>query len=598
MSIQLDPEGYQPPKTGLWLLQGLVLLLFLIFLLRFWYLQVHHGEDFAKNARDNRIRQAQIYAPRGLLRARNGELLAENRPAYGLGIVREDVQDIEATLQQISKWTEVPLKNIEKRYKKGRRRAKAFEPMLLVPTIDFSQLATIEANSLDWPGLVIITRPQRFYPEGELFAHILGYVSEANEKELEKNKELSLGDTVGKQGLELIKEDTLRGTKGLRQMEVDISGREYNSQTLEEPSAGSSVSLSIDLGLQRIAAKQLEGQAGCIVVMNPDNGELHALVTTPSFDPNAFTRGLSHKEWGELRDNPKFPLQNRVIQSVYPPASIWKLLMAGLYLQEGVDPNETINCSGKYKLGNHIFRCWKKWGHGPENLTDALVHSCDVYFYEMSQRIGIDKIEAFARKNGFGSKTGIDLPHERSGLVPSKAWKRKRFNQPWQGGETVITSIGQGFTLVTPVQMAVFISSLLNENGELLKPNLFKDTPKTVQGMSPLTKAQREFIVKAMQETVEAKHGTARKLRTDKAIVGGKTGTAQVIKLKIDANDNRLKNEDLEYWQRDHAWMAAWAKFNGKKYVVVTMVEHGGGGSATAGPIIRNILNYIYEHDK
>lgn len=598
MSMQLDPNGYQPPKTGLWLLQGLVLLLFLIFLLRFWYLQVHHGEDFAKKSRDNRIRQSQIYAPRGLLRARGGELLAENRPAYGLGVVREDVKDIDATLKQISLWTGVPLENIEKRYNKGRRRTKAFEPLLLIPTIDFSQLAIIEANALDWPGLEVITRPQRHYPEGELFAHILGYVSEANEKELEANKELDLGDIIGKQGLELIKENTLRGTKGLRQMEVDISGREYNSQTLEEPSSGSSVSLSINLGLQRIASKQLDGQAGCIVVMNPDTGELHALVTTPSFDPNLFTRGLSHEEWGKLRDNPKFPLQNRVIQSVYPPASIWKLLMAGLYLQEGIDPNETVMCNGKYKLGNHTFRCWRKWGHGQQNLTDALVHSCDVYFYEMGQRIGIDKIEAFARKNGFGSKTGIDLPHERSGLVPSRTWKRKRFNQAWQGGETVIASIGQGFTLVTPVQMAVFLSSLLNDNGELLKPNLFKDTPKTVQGHTPLTREQRNFIVKAMQETVEAKRGTARILRTKKAIVGGKTGTAQVMKLKIDANDNRLKNEDLEYWQRDHAWMAAWAKFNGKKYVVVTMVEHGGGGASTAGPIIRNILNYIYENDE
>ncbi|MEZ0575720.1 penicillin-binding protein 2 [Halodesulfovibrio aestuarii] len=598
MSMQLDPEGYQPPKTGLWLLQGLVLLLFLIFLLRFWYLQIHHGKDFAKKSRDNRIRQAQIYAPRGLLRARGGELLAENRPAYGLGIVREDVKDIDTTLKQISLWTGVPLENIEKRYKKGRWRTKAFEPLLLVPTINFSQLATIEANSLDWPGLEVMTRPQRYYPEGELFAHILGYVSEANEKELEANKALDLGDTIGKQGLELIEENTLRGTKGLRQMEVDISGREYNSQTLEEPSAGSSVTLSIDLGLQRMAANELKDQAGCIVVMNPDTGELYALVTAPSYDPNAFTRGLSHKEWGELRDNPQFPLQNRVIQSVYPPASIWKLLMAGLYLQEGIDPNETINCNGKYKLGNHTFRCWKKWGHGQENLTEALIHSCDVYFYEMGQRIGIDKIEAFARKNGFGSQTGIDLPHERSGLVPSKAWKRKRFNQPWQGGETVITSIGQGFTLVTPVQIAVFISSLLNEKGELLKPNLFKGTPKTVRGISPLSKDQREFIVKAMQKTVEAKHGTARILRTKRAIVGGKTGTAQVTKLKLDANDNRLKNKDLEYWQRDHAWMAAWSKFNGKKYVVVTMVEHGGGGSSTAGPIMRNILNYIYENDK
>ncbi len=597
MSIHLDPEGYQPPKLGLILLQGLVLLLFFIFFLRFWFLQIHKGEDFARQARENRLRQERVYAPRGLLRARGGELLAENRPAYALGLVREDCKDVASTIAQVSHWTGIPVEKLWAKYFKDKPRIKPFEPLVLAPDIPFELLARIEANRMLWPGLEIVVRPRRYYLQGPLFAHILGYVAEANEKELEENSDLALGDAVGKQGLEIVLEDRLRGNKGLRQLEVDVMGRDFNRKMVVEPEAGESIALSIDYNLQRIASEAFGAQAGGLVVMNPDTGKLLALVTQPSFDNNAFAAGLSNKQWAQLRDDPFFPLQNRVIQSVYPPGSVWKVLMAGLLLKEGIDPKETVFCNGEYHLGKSVFRCWKKHGHGKIDMVRALVESCDVYFYDMINRIGIDKVEAFARAYGFGEQTGLGLPHERSGLVPSREWKRKRFGEPWQGGETVITAIGQGFTLVSPVQVSCFIASLMN-GGKLLQPSLLMDGEPVVRRMTPLDADQRALLLEAMRQTVEGPHGTAKVLRTKGAILGGKTGTAQVVKLKLKANDERRSFEEMEYWERDHAWMASWGTKGDDRYVVVCMLEHGGHGGSAAGPIVKKVYDYLFDEEK
>ncbi|MFV0421492.1 penicillin-binding protein 2 [Oleidesulfovibrio sp.] len=591
MKVQLDSEGFQPPRTGMILLQGLVALLFLIFALRFWYLQIHKGEEYARLASDNRLRQEQMYAPRGLLRDRHGALLAENRPAYGLGLVREDCRDIPSTLAQISQWTGIPLKDITDRYTRDRRKVKSFEPLILVPDIPFELLAVVEANINRWPGLEIIVRPRRFYPTGPELAHLLGYVSEADEKKLEEDPELSLGDTVGKQGLELILENRLRGSKGLRQLEVDVVGRDLTHNILRAPEAGENINLSIDLELQHKAFHLLEGQAGCIVVMDPDTGQLLALVTAPAFDNNAFARGLTNKEWAALRDNPRHPMQNRVIQSVYPPASIWKLLMAALVLEDKVvDPKETVFCNGRYPMGNRVFRCWKKWGHGKTDLNKALVESCDVYFYDVADKIGIDRIEEYAKASGFGELTGIDLPHERSGLVPSREWKRKRFGEGWQRGETLNISIGQGFTLVTPLQIARYLGALMN-GGKLLKPQLLLDEPPQVQRTIPASSATMKTILKTMVETVDSARGTARKLRRPDAVIGGKTGTAQVVRI---VGEERRKKDEMEYWERDHGWMAAWGEKGDKRYVVVVMVEHGGGGSSAAGPVVKEIFDHLF----
>lgn len=594
LKIQVESEGYQPPRGGVILLQVLVGLLFFVFVVRFWYLQMHRGAEFAQQAQNNRLRIERIFAPRGRIMDDQGKVLADNRTAYGLSLVREDCPDIPATLAQISAWSGIPLPQIWDKFRQDRFKVKSFEPLLMITDIDFDLVARIESEIYAWPGLEIVVRTKRSYPEKDLFAHVLGYVAEANEQEMAADSALAMGDLVGKQGLELELEKQLRGRKGLYDVEVDAHSRVLGKLLREEPRGGKEIRLSLDRNLQEAAWNALGGEAGCVVVMEPDTGKLRALVTSPAYDNNLFAAGISQRDWDALRTNSRYPLQNRVIQSVYPPGSVWKLVVAAMLLERGVNPRESVQCSGQVKLGNQIFRCWKRGGHGSQDMQNALINSCDVYFYQMGERMGIDKLEEFAKASGFGRPTGIDLPHEKSGLVPSKEWKRRRFGRPWVRGETYNVSIGQGYTLVTPVQMAVFVAGLLN-GGELLKPQLLDDAPREIKGHIPAKASTLNYVVEAMRKT--AGGGTARVVGRKDADMGGKTGTAQVVKLKMAANDRRLRTHEMEYAQRDHAWITTWGVKDGKSYVVVVMVEHGGGGSSVAGPVARKVYDHLFGPD-
>ncbi len=589
LKIPVEPDEYQPPKLGIFLLQSLVGLLFLVFVVRFWYLQVHKGEAYANQAQLNRMREERILAPRGIILDSKGNVLADNVLAYGISIVREDCIDVQATLAQVSEWTGANHKELVAKYRKDARKVQSFEPMLLVSDLDINLVAKIEAQLIHWPGLEIVSHGKRTYPERDIYAHILGYVAEANEKEMEKNPHLNMGDLVGKQGLELVLEDKLRGTKGLYQREVDVVGRSLSKNLIQEPRGGHIMRLTIDTEMQKAAWNALDGKTGSIVVMDPDTGKLIALVTAPAYDNNLFTEGISHKDWETLRKNPYHPLQNRVIQSMYPPASVWKLMMTGLFLQEGIKPSETVTCAGGVKLGNRLFRCWHS-GHGAMNMISALTNSCDVYYYIMSQRVGIDKIHAYAKASGFGELTGITLPHEKAGLMPSRDWKQKRFGKPWVRGETLNISIGQGYTLVTPLQVANYVSALLN-GGKLLQPQVVDEGEPIVRKLIPVTAKQRDFIIDAMRRT--ATGGTARVINRSDAIMGGKTGTAQVVKLRT-IGGRRVKNRELDYFQRDHAWIATFGIKDDKRYVVVVMLEHGGGGSSDAGPVAKKVYTALF----
>ncbi|MBO6171269.1 MAG: penicillin-binding protein 2 [Desulfovibrio sp.] len=591
LKIQVESESYQPPRGGVILLQVLVGLMFFVLVTRFWYLQVHRGAEFTRQAQENRLRIERIFAPRGRILDDKGKVLADNRTAYGLSIVREDCRDIPATLAQISAWSGIPLPQIWEKFRQDRFKVKPFEPLLLITDIEFDLVARIASEIHAWPGLEIVVRTKRSYPERDLFAHVLGYVAEANEQEMAADSALAMGDLVGKQGLELKLEKQLRGRKGLYDVEVDAHARVLGKTLREEPRGGHELRLSLDIGLQKAAWEALNGEAGCVVVMEPHSGKLRALVTSPAYDNNLFAAGISQRDWDALRTNSRFPLQNRVIQSVYPPGSVWKLVMATMLLERGVSPHDSVFCPGQVKLGNQIFRCWRRGGHGSQNLVYSLINSCDVYYYLMGERMGIDKIEEFAKACGFGRPTGIDLPHEKSGLVPSKDWKRRRFGRPWARGETYNISIGQGYTLVTPVQVAVFVSALLN-GGDLLKPQLLDDAPREVRGKVPARPQTLQFVVEAMRRT--ANGGTAKVVGRKDADMGGKTGTAQVVKLKMAAGDRRLRSSEMEYAQRDHAWIATWGVKNDKSYVVVVMVEHGGGGSSVAGPVARKVYDYLF----
>lgn len=594
LKIQVESEGYHPPRGGVIFLQMLVGMLFFVLVVRFWYLQIHRGAEFARQAQENRLRQERIFAPRGRILDNENKVLADNRTAYGLSLVREDCRDIPATLAQISEWSGVPLTQVWEKYQQDRFKVKSFEPLLIITDIDFDLVSRIESEIYAWPGLEIVVRTKRSYPEKDLFAHILGYVAEVNEQEMSNDEALAMGDLVGKQGLELELEKQLRGRKGLYHVEVDAHSRVLGKLLRNEPQSGSEIHLSLDRDLQQAAWDALGGEAGCVVVMEPDTGKLRALVTSPAYDNNLFAAGISQRDWDALRTNSRFPLQNRVIQSVYPPGSVWKLIMAALFLEQGIAQRESVFCSGEVKLGNQIFRCWKRGGHGSMNMESALVHSCDVYFYLMAERLGIDKMEAFAKASGFGKPSGVDLPHEKSGLVPSRDWKRRRFGRPWVRGETYNVSIGQGYTLTTPVQIAVYVSAMLN-GGDLLKPQLLNDAPRESKGRVPAKAETMNFVVEAMRKT--ASSGTARVVSRKDADMGGKTGTAQVVKLKMSASGARVRTSDMEYAQRDHAWVATWGHKNDKSYVVVVMVEHGGGGSSVAGPVAKKIFDHLFGPD-
>lgn len=590
LKIPVEQEHYQPPRAGVILLQVLIGILFFVMVIRFWYLQMHKGEFFARQAIENRMRQEYVLAPRGRILDLHDRILTDNRTTYGLFLIREDCLDLPATLAQISAWSQTPLSRIIEKYQQDRLKIKPYEPLLMVPDINFDLVARIEAEIHAWPGLKIVVRTKRSYPERELFSHILGYVAEVNEQEMEKDPELAMGDLMGKQGLELKMEKRLRGSKGLYAVEVDAHARVMGRSMRDEPKGGHDLTLALDRDLQQTCWDALQGENGCVVVMEPDSGKVRALVSSPAYDNNLFAEGISRKDWEELRDNRSFPLQNRAIQSPYPPGSVWKLMMAALILESGISPHETVFCPGYAKLGKQIFRCWKHSGHGSLNLEQALIHSCDVYFYLMAEKLGIDRIESFAKSCGFGRPTGIDLPHERSGLVPSKKWKQRRFGRSWVRGDTFNVSIGQGATLVTPVQMANYVCALLN-GGKLLKPQLLEHEPREVVATLPCKPETLEFIKNAMHKTATV--GTARVISRKDAEMGGKTGTAQVVKLRMAAN-RRIRNKEMQKAMRDHAWIATWGKKNGKTYVVVVMVEHGGGGSSVAGPVARKVYDYLF----
>lgn len=573
------------------LLLVLVVVLFCVFGIRLWYLQVYKSEFYKGRAQENRTRQSTMFSPRGIIHDRSGELLAENTPAYALALVREDCPDIPGTLDQISRWTGQPRAELQKAFEIGRKRVKHFDEQVIVPNISFELVALVEAHRQNWPGLTIAVRPKRSYPKGPVLAHVLGYVARANEEELNNDPDLQLGDDVGKQGVELVLERRLRGTKGLEEFEVDAAGRVLSSRVVSQPVMGEDLTLSISLPLQEVATKAMGDRVGSVVAMDADTGEVLAQVSLPSYDPNEFVVGISHGKWNELLEDPLHPLQNRPVQSVYPPGSVFKLVMAGLGLESGaVTTSTTVFCSGKYKLGQREFRCWNKGGHGVTDLKKSLRESCDVYYYQLGERMGVNAVSDYATRCGFGVKTGVELPHERTGNMPTSEWKLKRFGEKWQGGETLNFAIGQGHAQTTSLQVARFVAALAN-GGHILRPTLLMTGIPEVLGELPMRASTRKLILDAMVATVDEDRGTARLIRRPGIRIGGKTGTAQVVKL-MDKYEKK-KTDEIPYKYRDHAWLASFAEKDGRRYVVVAMVEHGGHGGSEAGPVVGAVLDAL-----
>jgi penicillin-binding protein 2 len=571
----------------------------MVLVLRLFYLQIIKGQEFRRLSLNNSIRLQSIDAPRGFIYDRHGTLLVDNRPSFDLYISLKDARPLDETLQRLSPHTGLPLDDITLKVE-AVRGASAFKPVLIERDIGRDALAMVESHRYDLPGIDVQIRSLRNYIFPNFAAHLLGYIGEVNTTELKRreNEDLRIGDQVGKFGVEKSMERYLRGERGGRQVEVNANGQVVRVLHTVHAQSGSNLYLTVDHALQKRAEELLIGEAGAVVAIDPSNGEVLALASNPSFDQNDFITGLSTEKWRALIENPDRPLNNKAIQGEYPPASTYKIITALAGLQEGViTPEETIFCPGHYRFGNRTYRCWRRGGHGKVDLVQAVARSCDVYFYQVGQRLGIDRLAFYASSAGLGKRTGIALDHESRGLVPTAAWKKKRTGIAWQEGETLSVAIGQGFNLVTPLQMAMFTAAVAN-GGNRYQPRLVKhitipetrapaERPPELVGRLPVSEPVLALVKKGMWEVVQGERGTARIARLKQIEISGKTGTAQVVSLDKFEKNAEGQNERRF---RDHAWFIAYAPSEAPRIAIAVIVEHGEHGSSAAAPIARELV--------
>ena len=586
-----------------------VILSFLVVVMRAWYLQILKGEDFLGKSEQNRIRKISLPDYRGVIKDRRGKIIVNVRPSFSLYVTPEDADNLTESLDFISEFMEIN----EDKLRKDIRQSPSFKSVLIKRDISRREVAYIEESKMLLPGLRINVEPIRNYAHRDFASHILGYLGEVSKDELKtlKFSRYDPGDMIGKNGIEKIYESYLRGTKGYKEVEVDVSGRELKALRKLSPKTGNSLFLTLDSRVQR-KLEALMNQVsdkhtvkGSAVVMKVQSGEIIAMVSKPSFDPNLFASGVSRKKWNSLLRDDKNPLQNRSIDGQYPPASTYKVVTAYAGLSEKIiKPEDTIFCPGHFNLGKRNYRCWKKRGHGKMNLHDALVQSCDVYFYTLGHRLGIDSLAKYAKKLGLGELTGIGLKGEKSGLVPSKQWKKKNKNIPWYPGETISASIGQGYNLVTPLQSVNMISAIAS-NGFLVRPYIVKriedSNGKLIKEFYPKVRrnigidpAILKIIKEGLRGVVHDAHGTGHRARLKNITVSGKTGTAQVIGMK---DSDEINPEDkIPYQYRDHAWFVAFAPYDKPEVSVSVIIEHGGHGGDVAAPIARQVLETYFTY--
>ncbi len=577
--------------------------IFLLLILRLWYLQVISTERYRDLSEKNRVRYIPIVASRGPIFDRDGKMLVDNRPAFTISVLRQEVDDRNQLLERLSKYLGVPEKDLLQRWEAGSRFPR-YRPFPLADDVSRDILEKVQENSVDLPGIMAEVRPLRSYPNGEMAAHLFGYLGEITESDLRRQTEDEYrpGDYIGKSGLEKKLENYLRGTGGERRVEVDVRGKELRQLKVLEPVPGDRVYLTMQLDLQRATEAAFGDQAGAAVVLDVHTGEVLAMVSRPSFDPAAFARGISGEEWIRLLQDARHPLQNKAIKGQYPPGSTFKIVTALAALKAGViTPATTVFCSGKFELGTREFRCWKRGGHGTVDLKKALRESCDVYFYKVGLELGIDRIADMARSLGLGAPLGFPLEGEKGGLIPTREWKQKRFQDRWYDGESIIAAIGQGYVLVTPLQLAVMTAAVAN-GGTVLRPRLIKrvedlagkdlleTSPEVIDSLG-LRPGDLRNVQRGMEAVVNEPHGTGGASRLDGVRVAGKTGSAQVVKLKEDRNKNEAT---IPYRFRDHALFIAYAPADHPQIAVAVVVEHGMHGGSAAAPIARAIFESYF----
>jgi len=568
---------------------------------RLGWLQLAEASHFQTLAENNRINMKLIAPTRGWIFDRSGAKLAANQQDFRVQITPEQTDDMEGSLDKLSRI--LPLRPSEKSAVLTRAKQQPdFVPIEIISNLSWEQVAAIEVNMPDLPGISIDVGQRRFYPEGPASAHMIGYVGSVAKDDQNGDPVLSLpGFRIGKTGIEKTFENELRGTAGTSRIEVNVAGRMVRELDREEGTTGETITLSVDLELQRNVQEYLgREKSASAVVLDAHTGAVYALASSPSFDPNLFTTSIPQDVWTALNNDEAHPLNNKAAGGVYPPGSTFKMMTAMAGLEAGVIKSTTrFYCPGFYDIGDHRFHCWKKGGHGSVDLKDALAQSCDTYFYNISRDIGIDRIATTARRFGLGQPLDSELPEERKGTVPDQAWKMKTYKKKWEPGETVVASIGQGYLLTTPLQLAVMTARLVN-GGRAIKPWLVarlgkQKAPNAVRSW-PLMQVKPEFldlIKTGMDAVVGDAHGTAHAaaIKDELKEMGGKTGTAQVKRITMQERSEGVTKQEDQLWKfRHHALFVGYAPAHAPRYVTCVVVEHGGSGSGAAAPIARDIL--------
>jgi len=602
-----DEEAVNMLKRRAMVAVGIVILFLLIIISRFWYLQINLGEHYRDLAENNRVRIRSVPPPRGHIFDKYGREIVTNRPSFNVSLIREDSFDIQDVLKRLSVVLDEDIEALWERIRKGAGTPRHL-PITLKEDVDWETLAYLENNKYKFSGIRIEVQPVRIYHYGDLGANIIGYTGSISPKELEADKEgvYEGGDLIGKRGLERIREADLRGEKGSSSTEVNARGFEQQQLKHQDPLPGRDIHLTIDVELQQAAEQYLaiSDKAGAVVALEVDTGRVLAAVSSPTIHLEDFIGGISLKNWNALLENKRNPLLNKAVQGVYPPGSTYKIVTALAGLSEGViTENTTFYCPGHYYFGRRLYRCWKHSGHGTVDIRRALTESCDVFFYQVGQRLGVDRLAAYAKKLGLGTRSGIELEHEKAGIVPTKDWKRKRFKEKWHEGETLSVAIGQGFNNMTPLQICLMTAAIAN-GGRIYQPQIVEMvkttdgeiierlTPKLLSELSSRDKSYLHIVKDGLFGVVQGKRGTARNVRIEGLTVAGKTGTAQVVRL---AQYKGLKEQDIPYKFRDHAWFTCYAPADNPKIAVTVLVEHGLHGGSGAGPIARVVLKKYFE---
>ena len=576
------------------------LILFSIIGFRLFNIQIFNSKKYKTLSKNNQIKIDIIYPLRGRIKDRNNILIATNDKSYDLYIVPEKVENINFTLNALNEYISINFK-IRRKIIDLSKKVKKFERIKVISSINWKDLEVIEVNKNNLPGLYLQNAAKRVYPFGFSFSHILGYINKPSEEDLNlpfisRMPALEIGRT----GLEKYFNSSLIGKPGKREIEVNAKGREIREISNIRSIKGEDVNISIDSRIQEFALKQLKKfKAGSIVLLNSNSGEVIAMISSPNYDPNQIIQKPNQKYWKSILENQLGPLTNRSVQGLYSPGSTFKMIVALAALKMGVvNLNDFEDCEGKIEYGDRLYHCWKTLGHGEMNLIEAIKQSCDVFFYKLSLKVGVDKIALMAREFGLGTKFNFGFENEQKGIIPSKKWKKENLNTSWYSGETLNTAIGQGYVLTSPLQLAIMTSRIAS-NGKKIKPTFKISNNTNVFEKIKIQDNHMKIIKDAMFKAVNEQMGTAFKSRSDEYSFSGKTGTSQVKKISIEERESKdFRKKEKEWKNKDHALFVGYMPTEKPKYAITVIIEHGGSGASVAAPIAKNIFDFVHKLEK